>query len=200
MAVLILPVAVVIALFSHEILFIWTQNQETADKTYLLVSIMICGTALNGLLNLPYALQLAFGWTKLSFFKNLISVVLIVPLTIYMTTHYGATGAAIVWLVLNMSDVFFVIPIMHHRLLPKEKRRWYWQDVCGPLVICILLAGLGRIFVSGQMSQYVMLLNLVIITVLTVGITAIITPATRVWLFRQLLNLFDFKPIRNLDE
>lgn len=189
MAVLILPVATVIALFSHEILLIWTQNQETADKTYLLVSIMICGTALNGLMNLPYALQLAFGWTKLSFFKNLISVVLIVPLIIYMTTHYGATGAAIVWLVLNMSDIFFVIPIMHHRLLPKEKRRWYWQDVCIPLVVAISLTGFGRVFVSGQMSQIIIILNLVVISVLTLGTTIIVIPATRGLLLEQVAKI-----------
>ena len=189
MAVLILPVAIVIALFSHEILLIWTQNQATADKTYLLVSILICGTAINGIMHLPYALQLAFGWTRLSFFKTLIAVALIVPLIIYMTEHYGAIGAAIVWLVLNMGMFFFEIPIMHRRLLRKEKWRWYWQDVCIPLVVVIFLAGLGRIFVSGQMSQFIMLLNLVVVSVLTLGITAMITPATRGLLFGQILKI-----------
>jgi O-antigen/teichoic acid export membrane protein len=61
MSVLILPVAIVIALFSYEVILLWTQNQATAERTHLLVSILICGTALNGLMNLPYALQLAFG-------------------------------------------------------------------------------------------------------------------------------------------
>lgn len=189
MSVLILPVAIVIALFSHEILLIWTQNNATANKAYLLVSILICGTALNGLMNLPYALQLAFGWTRLSFFKNVIAVILLVPLIIYMTTHYGATGAASIWVVLNLGYFFFEIPIMHRRLLPKEKWRWYWKDVCVPLAASIFLAGLGRIFVNGPMSQFMILLSLVIITVLTFGITAIITPATRGLLFEQLLKI-----------
>ena len=70
MSVLVLPVAIIIALFSYEIIFLWTQNPITAEKTYLLVSILICGTALNGLMHLPYALQLAFGWTRLSLLKN----------------------------------------------------------------------------------------------------------------------------------
>jgi len=189
MAVLILPVAIVIALFSHEILFIWTQNQATADKTYLIVSILICGTALNGLMNLPYALQLASGWTRLSFLKNVIAVALVIPLIIYMTAHYGAIGAAIAWPVLNMGYVLFEIPIMHRRLLRKEKWRWYWQDVCIPLVVVMFLAGLGRIFVGGQMPQFIMVLNLVVISVLTFGITVIITPATRGFLFEQLLKI-----------
>jgi O-antigen/teichoic acid export membrane protein len=153
------------------------------------VSILICGTAINGLMSLPYALQLAFGWTKLSFFKTLIAVILLVPLIIYMTVHYGAMGAAIAWLVLNIGVVFFEIPIMHRRLLRKEKWRWYLQDVCLPLVVCVFIAGAGRIFISGPMSQYMMLLYLIIISVLTLGMVAIVTPVTRAWLIMQLSKI-----------
>jgi O-antigen/teichoic acid export membrane protein len=186
MSVLILPIAVVVALFSYEILLLWTQNPTTAQESHLLVSILICGTALNGLMNFPYALQLAFGWTSLSFFKNAIAVILLVPLIIYMAMRYGAIGAAIAWFALNMGDIVFVIPLMHRRLLRKEKWRWYLQDVCLPLVVCMFVAGLGRIFIREPMSQYIMLLYLIIISVFTLGIAAIITPVTRTWLFMQL--------------
>ena len=188
-AVLVLPVSIVIALFSYEVILLWTQNPATAEKTHLILSIMICGTALNGLMNPPYALQLAFGWTRLSFFKTLIAVILLVPLIIYMTTHYGATGAAIAWLVLNMGMFFFEIPIMHRRLLRKEKWRWYWQDVCVPLVACTFVAGIGRIFTREPTSQYMMSQYLIILSVLTLGIAAITTPTTRSWLFGQLLKI-----------
>jgi len=189
MSVVILPVAIVTALFSYEIILLWTRNPVTAEKTHLLVSILICGTAINGLMNLPYALQLAFGWTKLSFFKSIIAVILLVPLIIYMTMRYGAVGAASVWLVLNMGMFLFEIPIMHRRLLRKEKWRWYLQDVCLPLAVCIFVAGTGRIFVSGPMSEFALLLNLTIVSALTLGITALATPVTRTWLFMQLSKI-----------
>ncbi|MGD0339198.1 MAG: oligosaccharide flippase family protein [Bacteroidota bacterium] len=189
MSVLILPVAIIIAMFSYEILLLWTRNPATAEKSHLIVSILICGTALNGIMNLPYALQLAFGWTRLSFFKNVIAVFLFVPLIIYMAAHYGAVGAASVWLVLNIGYVFFEIPVMHSRLLREEKWRWYWHDVCFPLVVCFLIAGLGRIFMNRPMSQFMMLLYLIIISVLTLGITVITIPTTRTWLFEQLKKI-----------
>jgi O-antigen/teichoic acid export membrane protein len=188
-AVLILPVAIVIALFSYEVILLWTQNPVTAEKTHLLLSILICGSALNMLMNPPYALQLAFGWTRLSLFKNFIAVILLVPLIIYMTTHYGATGAAIAWLVLNLGLFFLEIPIMHYRLLRTEKWRWYWQDVGVPLIAALSLAGLGRLFISGPVSQFIMLLYLIIISVLTFGIAAIITPATRLWLYEYFFKI-----------
>lgn len=189
MSVLVLPIAVVIALFSYEIILLWTQNSATAEKCYLLASILICGTALNGLMNPPYALQLAFGWTKLSFFKNIIAVILLVPLIIYMTMRYGAIGAASVWLLLNIGYVFFEIPIMHRRLLRKEKWRWYWQDVGVPLIAGLSFAGLGRLFVGEPMLKSTMLIYVAAILVLTFGITAIMTPLTRAWLYEKSLRM-----------
>jgi O-antigen/teichoic acid export membrane protein len=188
-SVLTLPVAIVVALFSYEILLLWTRNPATAQNTHLLASILICGTALNGLMNIPYALQLAFGWTNLAFFKSMIYTVLLVPLIIYAALHYGAVGAASIWVVLNMSSIVFEIPIMHLRLLRKEKLRWYLQDVSVPLVVCIFVAGIGRIFITGPMPQYIMLLYLIAISALTLGLTAIATPVTRTWLFMQLSKI-----------
>jgi len=82
MAVLILPVATVTAFFAYEIILLWTRNTITAEKTHFIVSVMICGTALNGLMNPPYALQLAFAWTRLPFYVNLLSVTLFIPIII----------------------------------------------------------------------------------------------------------------------
>ena len=188
-SVLILPVAIVIAFFSYEVIFLWTQNQATAENTHLVLSILICGTALNGLMHPPYALQLAFGWTQLSFFKNIIAVILLVPLTIYTTTHYGAAGAASIWLLLNIGMFFFEIPIMHRRLLRKEMWRWYWHDVSVPLAACAFVAGMGRIFTRETTSHLLMLQHLTIISVLTLGITAIATPVTRTWILGRLLKM-----------
>jgi O-antigen/teichoic acid export membrane protein len=188
-SVLILPAAAVIAFFSYELLLLWTQNPITAEKTHLIVSIMICGTALNGLMNPPYALQLAYGWTRLPLYANLISVVFFVPLIVLIVTSYGAIGGAAAWLVLNTGYVLFWIPAMHKRILVKEKWRWYWQDVCLPLVTCTFVAGLGRVLVREPISQYMMLLYLIIISVLTLGLTAITTPVTRSWLSGQLSKM-----------
>lgn len=189
MSVLILPIAIVIALFSYEILLLWTQDPVTAEKSHLLVSILVCGTALNGLMNFPYALQLAFGWTSLSLSKNAIAVILLVPLIIYLTKHYGAIGAAYAWLVLNLGFVLIEIQILHRRLLRQEKWRWYWQDVCIPLIACTFIASLGRVFMKGPMSQLMILIYLIIISVLTLSVTMISVPTIRAKLYGQLLKI-----------
>ncbi|MBI4428608.1 MAG: oligosaccharide flippase family protein [Ignavibacteriales bacterium] len=188
MSVLILPAAIVIAFFSREIIFLWTQNPIAAEKTHLIVSIMICGTALNGLMNPPYALQLAFGWTRLPLYANLISVVLFIPLVIFVVALSGAVGGALAWLLLNLGYVIFWIPVMHERLLRKEQSRWYLQDLGLPLAASAFIAGLGRICMAEAMSHVMTLLYLTVISLATLGITALATPVTRVWLLEQLLS------------
>jgi hypothetical protein len=137
-------------------------------------------------MHLPHAMQLAFGRTKLIFLKNLIDVIVLVPLIIYMTINYGAIGAAAVWLILNIGAVVFEIPIMHRRLLPEEKWQWYWQDVLIPLGTAILIAGLGKLFMGQAMTQFMTFIYLIIVSTLTLGITSIVTPATRFWMSERL--------------
>jgi O-antigen/teichoic acid export membrane protein len=149
-SVLVLPAALVIALFSKEILLLWTQSPETAGHTYLLVSILVMGTAVNGLMNIPYALQLAFGWTRLAFLGNVVSVLLLVPLMIVLTKWYGAVGAASVWVILNVGYMFISLPIMHRRLLPGENWRWFFEDVGRPLFASAAAALIGRCIIRSD--------------------------------------------------
>jgi len=189
MAVLILPACIFVSIYSYEIILLWTQNQVTAEKSHLLVSILICGTALNALMELPHALQWSFGWTRLSFFRNLVAVGLLVPLIVYMATIYGAVGAASVWLILNLGYVIFEVPLMHLRLLRKEKWRWYWQGVLIPIAMALIITAFGRLFINSSMPQITLLIYLLIISALTIVMAAIITPVTREWFIRQLLAI-----------
>ena len=184
-AVLTLPVAIVTALFSYEIIFLWTQNPVTAEKAHILVSILISGTACYSLMYPPYALQLAFGWTKLSIYKNLLAVTLLVPSIIYMAIHYGAIGAASIWLFLNMGYVLFEIPVMHSRLLREEKWRWYWQDVSKPLLVGVLAAAVGRLIVNPRATQLIMALELIAVFLSTITITAVSVTTTREMMSKQ---------------
>jgi len=196
MSVLILPAATIIALFSYEIMLLWTHNPVTAKNTHLIVSIMICGTALNGLMNPPYALQLAFGWTKLSIIKNLVAVIIMVPLIILLAMHYGAVGAASAWLILNIGYIFFEIPIMHSKILKNEMWRWYWQDVCIPIFTGLFLAGSGRILFFSGTNRFLAIFQLVVISIVTLCTTLVSVPIIRLSLYTQFFKINIFKSFK----
>lgn len=138
-------------------------------------------------MHLPSALQLAFGWTKLGLYTNLVSVMILVPLIIVMTNLYGALGAAGVWVLLNCGYILIAAQIMYKRLLPAEKWRWYVQDITLPLAAAFLAAGAGKIFLChAVLTQPMMLLSLVLISSFTLAMTVLAAPMIRSWLFNQL--------------
>jgi O-antigen/teichoic acid export membrane protein len=184
-SVLVVPAAVVVALFSKEILLLWTKSPLTVEHTHLLVSILVIGTAINGPLNIPYALQLATGWTRLAFIVSLVSVIGAVPLMISLTKWYGAVGAASVWVILNVSELVFLVSIMHRRLLPHEKWRWYFQDVGLPFGVALLFAGVFRLTISIPVENLALFACIIIISAVTLVATALATPVTRDWIQGQ---------------
>lgn len=178
MSVAVLPVAIVVALFSREILWVWTRNDTVVQQVHLLVSLLIVGSALNGLVNVPYALQLAHGWTKLTLYQNSIAVTIVIPLLIAATQWYGAAGAASVWIMLNACYVVFSIPIMHRRLLPAEVRRWYIQDVGVPVAGGLIVAGVVRQWTPTDISLFGTIAWLLFVSGATLLTTLIVTPST----------------------
>jgi O-antigen/teichoic acid export membrane protein len=145
LGVLILPAAAVLALFSHEIMLLWTRSPEAADATRVVVTLFAVGTGLHGLMSVPYALQLAAGWTRLALYANLIAITVLLPAIVVLSARYGAVGAAIVWVALNVGYATIGVGIMHRRLLRGELSRWYVADVGLPLVASVAAAGAVRL-------------------------------------------------------
>jgi O-antigen/teichoic acid export membrane protein len=166
MSLVVLPAALVIALFSEEILLIWTGDAVTTAQAHTLVSMLVIGTALNALVNVPYALQLAYGWTRFALISNAIAVTLLAPAIVWAATHYGAHGAALAWVVLNCGYVFIAMPIMHRWLLEGELTRWYLADVGLPLLGCLTIALLGRWWFPAHAPTFTMIIWLVLISTL----------------------------------
>ncbi len=172
MAVAILPVTFVLFFFPKEILMLWTRNPSMAEHSSMLISLLIIGNALNGLLHIPYALQLAYGWTKLAFYQNIIAVIVLVPAIYFGTLHWGAVGAAAVWVVLNIGYMLISIQLMYRRLLVTEKNSWYLNDVAKPLIAALLVSGSARTLPVqglgniGQISTIAATLGIVILAVI----------------------------------
>jgi O-antigen/teichoic acid export membrane protein len=189
MSVLILPATLVVAMFARELLLLWTRSSSVAAQSHLLLSILICGTALNGLITVPYALQLAHGWTRLALYTNLVAVVVLAPLIVFMAGRYGAIGGASVWVILNAGYVFIAVHFMHLRLLKSEKWRWYWQDVGVPLAASAVVVGLARYLVREPMADLMMVLTVALISGTALSVATLATPTTREWLRGQLSKL-----------
>lgn len=138
----VLPPAVVLCLFSRETIFLWTGDLAMAGAVAPLLSVWVVGTALNGLMHIPYAAQLAHGWPRLALMLNAFAVIAVVPSLLVLVPMHGAIAAAWIWVAINAAYVVFGITAMHRRILRAEKWKWYAQDVLSPLVAGALVAAL----------------------------------------------------------
>lgn len=186
MSVLIFPITIVVIFFSRQILLLWTGNSTTVEYTYLVLSILIAGTAVNGLMNLPYALQLAHGWTRLAFYINVVSAVALTPLVILVASRYGAVGAALVLVIFNVGAAIVIIQLMHRRVLKGEQWQWYLKDVGLPLIVSLGMALFCVILVPTGGSRLQILTVLSGISLLIASSTIVATPVTR----RALVGFF----------
>ncbi len=175
MAVLVLPIAAVLSVFSFETLRLWTGNGETAANSAPALSVLLVGSAMNALVYIPCMLQLAFGRTRLPFLAGVISIAILVPLMFPMTKHFGLVGAASVWAILNVLNMLIAVPIMHRRLLPRETWK-YFSDIGLPLLGSIVTVTIGRlVFVVAKIESRLVTLAVVACLWLVCSFVAILT-------------------------
>jgi len=186
-SVVVLPLAVVLVLFPYEFLLLWTQDRSIAENTHLVLGLLTAGAALNALAGLPYALQLASGWTQLSLVVNTASTLLLAPLIYFMSVKYGGVGAAIAWVILNALYVLVGLYLMHRRLLRGELVRWYRMDIGQPLLAAAAVAGAWKWLMPSSETVWSSLSNLILIWAATLAAAIIAAPEIRTLATRWLL-------------
>jgi O-antigen/teichoic acid export membrane protein len=172
-SVVLLPVATVLSMFSREVMTAWTGNVVVVDRTWAAVTALTIGSACNAIVNLPYALQLAYGWTRLTLWTNVVAIVALLPLVWMLGSRYGLSGVAIGWAALNVGYVAIIIPLMHRRLLRGEARRWAVRDVGLPLLGALVPAVPLRL-VAPIVTGRLQCLGVVVLSLLVAALGAVL--------------------------
>jgi O-antigen/teichoic acid export membrane protein len=134
-AIIIAP-ALLMVFFPTHVLMAWSGDLHLAQSVSTILALLSLGTLCNGFMNLPYMLQLAHGWTRLSIQINIVAVALIIPSIMWAVPRYGVVGAAGAWLILNATYVLLIAHFMHRKILPASKWPWYLHAVGLPLIAC----------------------------------------------------------------
>lgn len=132
------PLAVVLALYMSLTIRAWTGDPVVVANAAIPAAILTLGTFINGLVGVPYDIQIAHGFTRLGVYKNAIGVIILVPATYLLSKRYGLPGAAIAWLILNIGYLLIEMPIVHRRFLRGEGRRWLLQDTLLPTAAALI--------------------------------------------------------------
>jgi O-antigen/teichoic acid export membrane protein len=185
MAVLVLPVALTASAFAGEFLLLWTGDPVTARAAAPCARLLLIGTAVNGLMHLPYALQLAHGCTSIGLRLNLgllasmgIGLAVLVP-------RFDGVGAAAAWLGVNVLYMAVAVPWTHRRLLGAGSLAWWPADV-GPALVASAAAVAGaRALWPDPSSRAALGLGLAAAGLAALGAAVLATPGMR----RKVLEL-----------
>ncbi len=189
LSVLIFPLGVTVCIFSRELLLLWTGSGELARSAAVILCLLVIGRMLNGLMHIPYALQLAYGWTGLGLRINIFLVILFIPGVVWAASQYGGVGAAATWAAMNAIYMIIGIPLTHRRLLPGEASRWFMEGLLLPLVTSLGVIGVGwRVLPFYDFSPaggiYACLIVMAAIACSCLG-----APEARRWAFEELAKI-----------
>lgn len=181
LSMVLLPLAAMLAFFSKEIIYIWTKDSVLTEYVAPILTVWIIGSAFNGIMHIPYALQLAHGWTKLATYVNLVAFLVMLPSILVFAPTYGAIAAAWVWTAINVGYFFIVIGLMHRQLLETEIMLWYVDDIMKPLFMSVSVASILYLIRLGIQPQSRMgeLVFIFFGTLLLLLVTALTVPAGR---------------------
>jgi O-antigen/teichoic acid export membrane protein len=174
-AVLLLPGAAVLALFSHEILLLWTGDPRMAANAAGIAAVLTIGNAINGLMNLPYALQLAHGWTAIGLRLNLLLLALFMPALWLLVPRFEGMGTAFAWTLLNCVYMAIGVPLTHRRLICGATWRWLSVDLGLAAAAVLAVVGLGRILLGALVpgtTTSILLLGLLALSVMASALAA----------------------------
>lgn len=147
MSAILIPAGLTLGILGRQVLMVWTGDSRMTTLVAPILSLLAFGTMFNGLMNIPYMLQLAHGWTSLSVSINALSVLIIVPVMFVAVNHFGMTGAASAWMILNVVSLMVSAHFMYARIVPAVKGYWYRHVILMPLIAAVLfLIVFSRLF------------------------------------------------------
>lgn len=190
------PIALVMAVFSDHLLLLWTRDQAITAAAAPLLSMLLIGNLFNGMMNIPYNLQLAHGWTRFTIQVNTVALFIVVPLIWFGATKLGAVAAAGVWILLNAGYLLIAVPLMHRKLLRTELWRWYRQDVCIPLLAIAAATILVRMLAPPAQGSTLISIGLTLIVAACVAsvVAALTVPLARTWVLGWLGARLAWRP------
>jgi hypothetical protein len=138
------------------------------------------------LLNGPFYLQMAAGWTGLLVRINVALVLVYSPIIYLLSLHFAARGAAAAWLILNIIYIAVVVPLVHRKLLRGEMYRWFVHDIGLPLLAAVTALTVLRALMPEGLHAVLLLVFLAVTLLITLSAAALAASHVRAELFSRL--------------
>ncbi|MEY4755557.1 MAG: hypothetical protein RJA34_455 [Pseudomonadota bacterium] len=164
-----LPVALILSLFSKEVLWAWAGDEKLVEAAALTLSLYAAGYGVLAISAFPYYLQYAKGDVRLHLIGNILLVVTLIPALIFSTQRSGMTGAGWSWLVCNALYLLAWTPLVHRRFAPNLHLSWLLSDVLRPIWPALVLGITAANYFPWSIDRTHLVVELIVTGALLIG-------------------------------
>lgn len=178
-AVIASAASITVAFRAESLLWAWTGDAELARVAAPILALYAMGNGVLAIAAFPYYLQFAKGDLRLHVLGNAGFVVLLIPLIVWASRTFGATGAASVWLGMNLLSFVAWLPLVHRRFEPGLNLRWYTQDTTVIVAAGALACYFATVALPATGSRTVQFIEILLIGLLSLVAGALASSAMR---------------------
>lgn len=173
MAAIMFSSTLILAVYSKEILLLWTNDLAAAEWGFTIMSLYVLGNGILSLSGLQYGIQYAFGNLKYHIKYNTVIAIISLPLSFYLVPTYGALGAAFFWLAIRIFGFIFWVPFIHKKFFPGTHLEWLLKDIL-PIAVFNLTASIivlySKINIDNKIN-FIFLIGLLGLTIFIANLT-----------------------------
>ena len=144
MQALVLPLGAVAFIALPSVLRLWLGDEALAEKVVPVARLLIFGTCLGALCQIPYQMTLAKGFSMYAVYQGLVALPLALPVTYFLIKHFGLVGSAFGYALLHLGIVAFSNPVVIRLYFPSHwLRSAFYHGICPALLLIAALAFAG---------------------------------------------------------
>jgi O-antigen/teichoic acid export membrane protein len=140
---------------------------------------LVVGTAFNAFAFMTYALQVAYGWTRLIVKFNTCQIVVLIPLLLFFLPAFGVKAAAWFWVATNLSYYVVLAPLTHARLLPDALWSWWLRDTALPVGAVTLVFATSGFLRSPQAPSFAAFAQIAVTAAISLVLLVAVLPYLR---------------------
>lgn len=125
---------IVMSFFSKTIVFIWTGNNDIAQKTSTIIPIITFAYAMLSLQILPFNVAISNGYTRLNNILGLVSLIVTIPGYYIAIKNHGPQGAAVVFCFIQVVTTFIYIYFINKKFIKNDFKEIFLKQIILPLL------------------------------------------------------------------
>lgn len=174
------PVAVMLAFFSMQLLYVWSGNPALAVETAPILALLAAAALANCLGHIGHMLLSASGSPAVLVATGLGAVLLSLLMLPSVAARYGVEGAALAWFGIALVQALTLLHLVHRAKVRGEGWRWLMRDIAPPLAGAVAAGWLlSRYAPAPDAGRWVLAAYLALAGAGTFAVSVLLAPEVR---------------------